>query len=88
MNTLVVEYDLCQEESNYKDLIDYINNYPIMCKLTKSTWLIKTDKTCVIVRDEIMNLLKKEDRVFVAKLTGEAAWYNTLSSSETIKFTI
>lgn len=85
MNKIMLAYDLCGEDKNYDGLIKRINQYPVHLKINKSTWLIKTCYSCSEVRDELQKLTDNNDMLFVAKLTGEAAWTKVESNSSLIK---
>lgn len=85
-NCKIVTYDLCAPLRDYKSLIDAIKSYSSSCKLTESCWLISSTQKCSEVRDNLKKHLDKDDRLFVAALTGEAAWLTTiLSSTEKVK---
>jgi hypothetical protein len=85
MSTFIITYDLRQPGRNYDDLIDKIKTYNSACKPTKSTWIIKSNDEPSYIRDTLLKYMDNNDRLFVASLTGYAAWTNTISSSEKIK---
>ena len=66
-------------------MYEAIRNYPIWAHITESTWFVKTDDTCVQIRDALKEKMDSNDRIFVATLTGEAAWNNLICESEYIK---
>ncbi|MCW3781359.1 hypothetical protein [Defluviimonas salinarum] len=74
MSTLMVTYDLLNQGQNYDCLIKKIKAYPGWCHLQQSVWLISTSNNCVQVRDNLSSCLDANDKLFVAKLQGEAAW--------------
>ena len=74
MSTLLVTYDLHKQGQNYECLIKKLKAYPGWCHLQQSVWLITTNNTCVQVRDNLNSCLDSNDKLFVAKLQGEAAW--------------
>ena len=84
-NAKIVCYDLCQPGRDYSRLISRIQQYRNVCKLTESCWIISTTANCEQLRDDLRNYVDTNDRIFVAALTGAAAWRNMLSQSETIK---
>ena len=74
--TLIVGYDLNKAGQNYDKLIDALkSNYDNWWHYLDSTWLIKTTKTAVEVRDELQTFIDRNDELLVAELTGTAAWY-------------
>lgn len=70
----LLTYDLCKPGQNYEGLINAIKTYN-WCKIAESAWVI----TGATSSSEIYNRLKPKidtnDKLFVAKLTGEATWY-------------
>lgn len=85
MNSIIVEYDLCNPDSDYEELISMIESFPISEPITKSTWFIKTNRTCGDVIDILKRYINSGDRLFVAKLSSSAAWINIRGSGERIK---
>ena len=82
MDSLIIEYDLCSPGQNYDELYKAIKSYSNWGHVTKSTWLIKTDDSCEKVRNNLLPHIDKNDRLFVGKLTGDAAWYNILCGND------
>ena len=85
MTSMIVEYDLCSPRRDYEELYKVIQSYYICAPITESTWFIKTDETCVQVRDKLNAHVDKNDRIFVAALSGVAAWRNILCDSKYLK---
>jgi len=81
----IITYDLCSPGRNYNELYDYIKSFTAWAHITESTWFISTDKTCIDIRDHIIKLTDSNDRIFVAELTGTAAWQNVICDSEFLK---
>lgn len=84
-NSKIVTYDLCKASKNYDDLYKYLKSFSVWAHITESTWFISTDKDCVTVRNEINKVTDSDDRVFVAELTGVAAWRNVICDSDYLK---
>jgi len=40
-----------------------------------STWIIQSSRSAVEIRDHLKQHIDRNDRLFVARLSGEAAWY-------------
>lgn len=75
MNTLLIGYDLNRDGQNYQDLIEAIKGYGTWWHHLDSTWLIKTDKTVVQVRDQLKAHIDSNDELLVVDVTGgPAAW--------------
>ena len=88
MNKLIITYDLCGGNKNYDGLIKRIEQYPVHLKINKSSWIIKTKYSCSDVRDQLNKQIDSDDMLFVAKLTGEAAWTKAEASNYEIKKTL
>lgn len=85
MKSMIIDYDLCSPGKNYGKLYEAIKSYSILARITESTWFIKTGETCAQVRDNLKACMDSNDRLFVAQLTGTAAWSNVLCDSEYLK---
>lgn len=81
----IVSYDLCNSGKNYDDLYEYLKSFSGWAHIAESTWFISSDKSCVTIRNEIENIVDSDDRIFVAELTGVAAWRNVLCKSDYLK---
>lgn len=85
MTSKIIEYDLKSPSRNYDAVYEIIKNYPAWAHITESTWFVKTNESCVQIRDKIMKEIDSNDTVFVATLTGEAAWTNVICDSDYLK---
>jgi hypothetical protein len=88
MHSLLVTYDLVgtdDSSDNYKKLIARIKEYDDCARVELSTWLVKTGKQSKEVRDELWSHMHEDDRLFVAKLDGQAAWRNVKCGSKRLK---
>ena len=85
MKSMIIEYDLCSPGRNYNTLYETIQSYGVWARITESTWFIKTGDSCVQVRDKLKKCMDSNDRLFVAELTGTAAWSNILCDSDYLK---
>lgn len=85
MTSMIIEYDLCAPGRNYDGLHKVIKAYGVWAHITESTWFIKTNESCAQVRDKLKAHMDKNDRIFVAELTGTAAWRNVICDSEYLK---
>ena len=54
MTSMIIEYDLCSPGRNYDELYKAIKAYGTWAHITESTWFIKTNNTCVEVRDNLL----------------------------------
>lgn len=85
MTSMIIEYDLCSPGRNYDGLYKAIKAYGVWAHITESTWFIKTNESCVQVRDKLLAHMDRNDRIFVAELTGVAAWCNVICDNEYLK---
>ena len=85
MSSKIIVYGLRQPGRDYDALYEAIKAYGTWAHITESTWLIRTDATCVQVRDKLMTVMDNNDRLFVGKLSGEAAWNNVICENEFLK---
>jgi hypothetical protein len=85
MRTILITYDLVgtsETSDDYRRLIDHIKSYGTYAKVALSTWIVRTDRTAVQVRDSCLAYMDGNDRLFVAVLTGVAAWHNTICTND------
>lgn len=85
MSSKIIEYDLRQPGRDYNVLYEAIKSYGKWARITESTWFIKTDDTCVQVRDNLAAMMDANDRLFVGELTGTAAWRNVICSNDYLR---
>ena len=84
-NKYIVSYDLRGFDKDYDELIDGLKQYNKCLKINNSCWLIETAFGAKEVRDQLSDFLDADDSIFVASLTGEAAWKNADSKNDEIK---
>ena len=84
-NSKIITYDLRNSNKNYNDLYEKIKSYGTWAHICESVWFISTADSCVAVRDNLKSVLDSDDRIFVAELTGIAAWYNIICDSDYLK---
>lgn len=81
----IITYDLCAPGRDYSDLYNYIKGFSAWAHITESVWFISSEKSCVDIRNDLNKLTDSNDRIFVAELTGVAAWRNTICKSDFLK---
>lgn len=74
MYTYIVTYDLHKHGQNYDCIHNKLRSYGKWCHLQQSVWLIATSRSAVQIRDHLSGCLDGNDKLLVAKLSGEAAW--------------
>ena len=80
----IVSYDLMKSGQDYPRIIDRLKQWGGL-RVLYSVWLVRTDSTSVQLRNDLQSHLDANDRIVVAKLTGEAAWRSLIPSNETVK---
>ena len=83
MDVFLVTYDLDSPGQNYDALIKRIKGYPDWAKISDSSWCIWSATQSVAIRDNLKTCLDKNDKLLVAKLSGQAAWLGLPSSVST-----
>lgn len=79
MAVYIVTYDLHKQGQNYECIIQKLNAYGTHWHMQQSVWIIETTQSAAQVRDNLITCLDANDKLFVAKLSGEAAWYGYTS---------
>lgn len=85
MDCFFISYDLCKPKQDYEKLIDKIKSFSKIVRVNKSCYLVQTTKQSVDIRDMLRPYIDSNDRLFVAKLTGQAAWSNCIDNNDHIK---
>ena len=75
MSTYVVTYDLMKQGQNYDCLIKKLNAYSTHWHAQGSVWIIESARSATQIRDDLTPCLDANDKLIVARLQGEAAWY-------------
>lgn len=82
-----VAYDL-RSQRDYSRIIEAIRSYDGAQNVLESLWVIRSNSSAAGIRDHLLNYVDGDDGLFVAKLTGEAAWRGVLCSSDKLKETL
>lgn len=80
MKCYIITYDL-RKFRNYDALYNAIKSYGTWGKITESTWAIVTYQSTAQIRDYLLNYIDNDDRLFVLKSGGEAAWQNVIAEN-------
>jgi len=84
METYLISYDL-SDKDKYQELYEQVKSYQKWAHITESFFAIVSDKSAVEIRDELLKIVGDESRLMVVRSAHEAAWHNTLCSSEWLK---
>ena len=74
MAKYIVSYDLHAPGQKYDCLSKKLKGYGTYWHMQESVWIISTASSAVQVRDNLQGCLDSNDKLFVGKLSGEAAW--------------
>lgn len=69
-----IGYDL-RKQRNYDALYERIKRYGDWCHALESSWVIVTNQSASDIRDNLLQVLDRDDGLLVTRLQGEAAWY-------------
>ena len=81
MSTLLVGYDLNKLGKDYDGLIAALKAEATWWHHLDSTWLVKTTKTPVELRDTLKHYLDSDDELLVIDVTGDAAAWTGFNDS-------
>lgn len=85
MNSYLISYDLMAPAKDYSKLISAIKEYGTYAKVLESCWIIKSSSDSTTIRNNLVKYIDENDKLFVCKLTGEAAWKNVLCTNQWLK---
>lgn len=81
MKCYIIMYDL-RMARNYEALYSAIQAFGTWGRITDSTWAVLTTMDAPQLRDHLLRFMDNDDRLFVIKSSGEAAWKNTLADNQ------
>lgn len=74
MDSILIAYDLNKQGQDYTTLIKEIKTLGKWWHCLDSTFIVKTNRSCVEIRDFLKKYIDSNDELLVVKLTGEGAW--------------
>jgi len=83
MAVYLISFDLDSPGQNYDKIGEAIKSYDTWAKILTTTFLIVADETAKDVRDYLIKFIDSNDKLFVAKLSGETAWTGPFSKEIT-----
>lgn len=88
MKSYIISYDLISKK-DYQKLIDEIKSYQDAAHVHESVWIVKYvpqgSTGSIEIRDDLIKFIDSDDRIFVAELTGSAAWKGDIDGGEAVK---
>lgn len=85
MPCYIISYDLRNPGRNYDKLYEAIKAYGTWAHINESLWAVVTSQTAVQVRDNLLQHIDSNDRIFIIKSGTEAAWRNAICKTEWLK---
>lgn len=64
----LVSYDLNEPDKDYRRLFDAIERYDKPCRILKSQWLIRSDKSAEEIFNELVDFIDANDELFVCEV--------------------
>ena len=75
MYSYIISYDLISNK-DYDSLYKAIRNYGSYAHVLESVWIVKSSSSSTDIRDNLKSYIDNDDKIFVAKLSGQSAWWN------------
>lgn len=85
MDRFIITYDLRAPGRNYNDLYAALKSFPAWAQVAESSWVVHSNSNSSGIHDYIKRTVDANDRVFVARLTGEAAWNSAISPEDQVR---
>jgi hypothetical protein len=80
MNTILVSYDLCVPGKDYSKLWSYLKSFENWARPLESVWLLKITTDVELFRDDLLNYIDRNDKIFVVDVTGRPTAWNNLTT--------
>ena len=84
MKCYLISYDL-KGARDYASLYEAIKSYGTWAHILESTWAILTDQSAKEIREYLKGFLDQDDKIFIVKSGGEAAWKDVLCAHDWLK---
>jgi hypothetical protein len=82
MPTYIVTFEI--NDSNRRETVKkLLREYGTFCPIHGNAWAINSPKTAKEIRDQLMEYMAVEDRLFVIRSGTEAAWKYTYGDDNT-----
>jgi hypothetical protein len=88
VSSLLVTYDLVgtdETSKDYNDLIAAIKSRSGWARVAKSVWIVRSAESAKALRDSLLHHMDSNDRLFVAALSGTAAWHAVMCNDSWLK---
>lgn len=75
MSSYIISYDLIADK-DYNSLYEAIRGYDSFAHILESVWVVNSSSSSKDIRSNLKSYIDDNDKLFIAKLTGESAWTN------------
>lgn len=72
MSVFCINYDLSFPGRNYDSLYDALKKME-GCRILESCWVVSSNENAIDIRDRLKRLMDSNDKLFVARLSGNWA---------------
>ncbi|MEI6349329.1 MAG: CRISPR-associated endonuclease Cas2 [Bacteroidota bacterium] len=80
----IISFDL-KPNRNYNNFHEAVKAYGTWARITESTYSVVTESSATDIRDYLIQFLNPDERIFVIKSGGRAAWRSAISDLEWLK---
>lgn len=91
MSSYIISYDLVGQK-DYKKLFNALYALGSVAHVHESVWVVSFNESefgSKEIREKLSSFIDSDDRLFVAKLTGQAAWSGgSIDSTDQIKLAL
>jgi hypothetical protein len=84
MTCYSISYDLQKPGQDYSRLISYLERLGAV-RVEYSLWLLRSNWTAIQILNGVAPYIDANDRLLVAALDGNAAWYNLIVSDNSVQ---
>ena len=72
MKTYIITYQLDNYKAIYPHISEKIKSYGKWAKPFNRTWIVKTDKSAVELREELSSIINRKGSILVMEVSGSA----------------
>jgi hypothetical protein len=85
MATYVIVYENVSGGDASAKIAAAVKEYGTWGRITSKCWAVVTEETSTVIRDKLIPLAARADRIFVIRSGTEAAWSNAEANTEWLK---
>jgi hypothetical protein len=80
----IISFDLKPNRS-YRNFHEAIKAFGTWARVTESTYAVVTESSAKTIRDYLVQFINPEERIFVIRSGGKAAWHQAISDTDWLK---